>query len=133
MTWVGMERAEREKTEREKILARLRERSGKMEHLSEENVDKVVAYLNELVSIDREAVERLVETRVQCNVAMAGHPTVQVMEDEEGNPVVGVLGVINGLVGTQPDGANKPGWGYIAASFDDKSGRLLKFIRIDKK
>ena len=104
-----------------------------MEHLSEENVDKVVAYLNELVSIDREAVERLVETRVQCNVAMAGHPTVQVMEDEEGNPVVGVLGVINGLVGTQPDGANKPGWGYIAASFDDKSGRLLKFIRIDKK
>lgn len=117
---------------REKALDRLRERAGKMEHLSEENIDKVVAFLNELVSLDREAVEHLIEKRVQCNKDMADHPCVQVREDEDGNSVVGLLGVINGLVGTQPNGAKKPGWGYIAASFDDKSGKLLNFIRIDK-
>jgi len=55
-----------------------------------------------------------------------------VSEDEEGNPVVGLLGIVNGLVGIQPDGARKPGRGYIAASFDDKSGKLINFIRIDK-
>jgi len=100
--------------------------------LSEENVDKVVTYLNELVSLDREAIEHLVETRVQCNKDLADHPHVQVSEDEEGNFLVGLLGIVNGLMGVQPEGANKPGWGYVAASFDDKSGKLVGFIRLDK-
>lgn len=117
--------------ERDDLLARLRERAAKME--TGENVDQVVAFLNSLVALDREAMDRLVETRVQCNKDLADHPTVQVMEDDEGNAVVGVLGIINGIIGTQPEWAHKPGYGYIAANFDDKSGKLTNFIRADRK
>jgi hypothetical protein len=120
------------KATRDRMLSKLRERAEQMEHLSEENVDKVLTFLNELVALDRAAVERLVETRVQCNDAIADHPSVQVGKDADGNPVVGLLGIVNGLMGTQPEGANKPGWGYIAASFDD-GGKLAGFVRIDKK
>ena len=91
---------------RNKLLEKLRERSRKMEHLSEEHVDKVVAYLNELVALDKDAIERLIEARVPCNEKMASHPHVQV-QGAEGNAVVGLLGIVNGLMGAQPEGANK--------------------------
>jgi hypothetical protein len=96
----------------------------------EDDVDEVVAYLNELVSLDRDAMEHLIETRVRCNDKIVEHPTVQVMKGEDGNMTVGLLGILNGLVGTQPDESSKPGWGFIAASYDD--GKLVKFVRIDR-
>lgn len=96
------------------------------------NLDQVVSFLNELVCLDRQAVELLVETRVRCNQAMLSHPTVQVRENDDGHPTVGLLGIVNGMFGTQPDGSAKPGWGHVAAQFDDKTGKLMGFIRVDK-
>lgn len=81
--------------------------------------DHIINVLNELVALDREAVTKLVETRVPCNQALADHPTVQVSE----GPSVGLLGVLNGIAGVDHDG-----WGFIAASFDDQ-GHLVKFLR----
>ena len=62
-----------------------------------------VAYLNELVRLDRPAMHALVESRVPCQEALADHPTVQVVSDGE-DAVVGFLGVLNGLFGTDAEG-----------------------------
>lgn len=102
-----------------------------MMNFSEENVDAVVSYLNELVGIDRLAVEKLVDARVSCNEAMSLHPGVQVYIDETGESNLGLLGVFNGLLGPQPEGSKKPGWGYIAAVYDEKE-ELVKFVRADR-
>jgi len=100
--------------------------------LDVEHLDRVVSFLNELAALDGEAIEHLVEMRAQCNRALLEHPTVQATEDDEGNPVVGLLGVINGMFGTQPEGSIKPGSGFVAAQFDSRTGRLTGFIRVDK-
>ncbi len=98
------------------------------------DVDRVLNFLNELVALDADAIGRLITTHVQCNKDLADHPTVQVSEDKNGIPSVGLLGVINGLLGTQPDDAARPGWGYIAAQFGDYGyGPLLGFVRIDQR
>ncbi len=119
-----------DRNDRDELLQKLRNR--RMEHVAEDGVDEVIAYLNELVSVDKEAMERLIETRVRCNDQMAEHPTVQVVKGGDGNTMVGLLGILNGLVGTQSDESNKPGWGFIAASYDDADGKLVRFIRIDR-
>lgn len=87
----------------------------------------VVKYLNELLEADNEAIKSLVQHRVKTNDKMMEHPSICVMcdSDENGNPinpVVGLLGVINGLVGL---GQN--GWHYIAAEFDE-DGNLHRFL-----
>ena len=89
----------------------------------------VVKYLNELFEADTEAMKKLVEHRVETNQAMAEHPTVCVMcnEDKDGQPTdhqLGLLGVINGLVGISGGG-----WHYIAAEFDEE-GSLHRFLEV---
>lgn len=91
--------------------------------------DVVVKYLNELFEADSEAVKKLVEHRVDTNQSMMDHDTVCVMvdNDENGNPAnpqLGLLGVINGLVGI-----SKSGWHYIAAEFDEE-GSLHRFLEV---
>lgn len=62
-------------------------------------------------------MQALVESRVPCNDALADHPTVQVGEGPGGRPVVGLLGILNGLVSD----------GLLCAVYDDESGKLLSF------
>jgi hypothetical protein len=83
-------------------------------------IRSIVNGLNEMLATDRDAIEALVEYRVGCNEAMSDHPTVQV-----GDEGLGMLGVINGLVGAIPSGPRK-GWGYITAVYCD-DGNLLRF------
>lgn len=80
-----------------------------------------IQYLNELVALDREVMHELVEGRVPCNEAIARHPTVQVSRNEEDERVLGLLGVINGLIGV-----DKESWGYVARIFDE-DGNLTGF------
>lgn len=80
-----------------------------------------IQYLNELIALDREVMHELVEGRVPCNEAIAGHPTAQISRDDEGKRVLGLLGVINGLIGV-----DKESWGYVAGIFDD-NGNLTGF------
>ena len=82
---------------------------------------EVIDVLNGALALDREAVEVLVEQRVPCNEALADHPTIQVQGDDSG-AAVGLLGVLNGLFGTDEEG-----WGPIAAVFDDDDGHLIRF------
>lgn len=94
---------------------------------------RIVAFLQEMIDLDPEAVSALIAARVPCSQALAGHPSVQVgtaaevaklQASEEGEPAglpyrVGLLGFLNGLVGTATDGR-----GLVAVIMDD-SGRAL--------
>lgn len=82
--------------------------------------EEVVQVLNEAVKLDPKAMYALVEARVPCNEALADHPTIQVSayDEQTGEPTpgqfkVGILGLLNGLFGT-----DSKGWGYIMANFD---------------
>ena len=84
--------------------------------------EKLVAFLNELIAIDPEAMTNLFKYRTKCNNALTEHPTVQV-----GNGTVSLVGIINGLCGI-----NENGWGYIATNFkQDPEGNLTELISVD--
>jgi hypothetical protein len=88
--------------------------------------------LNEAWAADPRALEHLLRARVVCNETLANHPTIQVM----GHPVdginpeipqgakyaVGLLGLINGMFGTDENGV-----GPIQAMQDDTTGDLKGF------
>ncbi len=82
---------------------------------------RLITLLNEALALDPKAIEALVETRVPCNDALADHPTIQVSVEPGSDAKVGLLGILNGLCGTDASG-----WGPLAAEFDD-SGNLSKF------
>lgn len=91
------------------------------------DVDQAIAFLNHIVQIDREAVDRLIKTRVPCNKSLANHPTVQVGYQENDNPKgdrfeVGFLGIINGLFGIRDDKR-----GFICAMYEGDS--IMRFQR----
>lgn len=76
--------------------------------------NRVVQLLNEMISIDAQAVTDLCNARVTCNDSLAQHDTVQVSSDNQ----VGILGVLNGICGKYDHGERK-GWGAVAVVFDD--------------
>jgi hypothetical protein len=90
--------------------------------------------LNALILNDNicKDVAKLIETRVLASQTTAEHPSIQVEKAWQGPHVVGpkasalgFLGLLNGIVGTIPDGPNA-GQGYIKAVFNDKD-ELLRF------
>lgn len=83
---------------------------------------QVVDFLNSLLTVDRDAVDALIKNRVPCNTAMREHPTVQVDIDETKQARVGLLGILNGLVGVDTDG-----WGFVTVKYDDDMG-IIGFI-----
>lgn len=88
------------------------------------DVDAVIALLNSALAADSTAVSALVEQRVPCNEALWDHPTVQVVVND-GQPCVGLLGVLNGLF--QPD---EFGRGPITAVYnDDDVETVVRFRR----
>lgn len=92
------------------------------------NPRQVVALLNQLTSLDPQAMNGLVKARTICNSKLAQHRTVQVQQHK--NKVdyeVGLLGILNGVFGVFPSGKNK-GRGPITAMIDDKTGRLTGFV-----
>lgn len=89
----------------------------------------VINFMNEVLEKDPDAIKGLIEHRVGCNEDLMNHDTVQVLCDsnEEGkpiNPTVGLLGVLNGLIGKDEE----TGWGFMAAEFDE-DGNLHRFVR----
>lgn len=94
------------------------------------SIDEVIEYLNELAGLDREAIAKLIDSRVPCNNKIADHPTCQVQEEPDGIHVVtkvGILGVINGMFGV-----DKKGRGAIKADYFDVDGKFSSFIREKK-
>ena len=91
-----------------------------MSEQSQVTPQQAVHRLNEILSLDPEALAALVGNRVPCNKALAEHPTVQVHLNPDGSFEVGLLGILNGIFGTRPDG-----WGWIVATGIKKEGDLL--------
>ena len=94
--------------------------------------DEVLAFLNEITAVDHAAMQALIAARVPCNDALAEHPTVQVGADSPDgkNPRVGLLGLLNGLLGAYgPEGGSREGWGALAAVYDGDT--LVRFERIN--
>ena len=98
--------------------------------------EDAVAYLNQLLELDRPAVAALVSNRVPCNEALADHPTCQVGV-QHGGYHVGFLGLLNGLFGTIGDGGPRDQWGWITAEFEDDPDanwrRLRRFAVTDPR
>lgn len=92
--------------------------------MSNQDIDLVLAkrivnFMNELLQLDRNAIVNLINTRMVCNKELAEHPTVQVTG--QGDDVVGILGVLNGLCGIYDNG-----FGAIAVVTDNIKG-IQKF------
>lgn len=89
------------------------------------SIDYVIDFLNKVMDTDKEAMERLVTQRIECNEAMAKHPTIQVRKVSDKEYKLGFIGLLNGLFGV-----DEKGCGHISAVFDD--GKLIKFTRTQK-
>lgn len=102
------------------------------------DIDTAIRLLNEALAADRDAMEKLISNRVNCNEVLAKHPTIQVKafaekgssygKSEVTGPLirysVGMLGIINGIFG-----ADENENGFIAARFDDETHQLVAFER----
>jgi hypothetical protein len=93
------------------------------------SIDDVIAFLNELIALDNDAVVQTTLHRVACNQALADHPTVQVAPvynefgaEIQGAYTVGFTGLINGLFGV-----GERGQGSIRYVMQD--GELVRFER----
>ena len=82
---------------------------------------ELVDYLNDLVELDKSAINALVNHRVPCNESLDKHPTVQAFGPDN-NVTIGMLGILNGLCGV-----NNKGRGPIEAVCDKTSLKLKSF------
>ena len=87
-----------------------------------EHAENIVSFLNEANDLDPVAIGQLVSYRVKCNEALAAHPTNQVGKINGSDVVVGLLGLLNGLVGVRDNN-----WGYIAMDWDREAKVALRF------
>lgn len=80
------------------------------------SVNETIDFLNSITQLDRKAIQKLIENRVECNEQLARHPTVQTGKwGTPKNHSIGFLGILNGLFGI-----DEKGWGTIAAIFEVK-------------
>lgn len=91
------------------------------------SIQDVIDFLNELLKVDENAVRLLIEQRVPCNNELADHPTVQVRSRPNTQPVVGLLGILNGLYGI-----DEKGYGPIGAIIES-DGHISSFERVKHK
>ena len=90
---------------------------------SQISIDEVISFLNELITLDRQALFQLMTHRITCNESLAQHPTVQV-RDVGGSSIVGMLGILNGMFGV-----DSSGWGPITMVVDFENPERVSFRR----
>ena len=87
----------------------------------------IIDKLNQILLKDSIAISALIEHRIPCSDLLGKDETVQCNFDKDINGfTVGMLGIINGLVGVKDDG-----WGFIQAEYDDND-KLIKFSLNEK-
>ena len=86
--------------------------------------EDAIKVLNEALEIDCDAIKALIEYRVLCNEKLADHPSIQVRAYDPEGLKVGLLGIINGLFGSDKE----TGYGYIAIDGDFKMGNDGKIV-----
>ena len=87
------------------------------------SLDEAISQLNSMLEMDRDAMTRLVEMRIPTR-HLLDHATVIVYKPEGQTPMVGLLGIINGLFGIREDG-----WGPICAVFGERGEGITEFKR----
>jgi hypothetical protein len=105
-------------------------KSAKIKMRDDALADEIIARLNELIKNDdvRSIIQRLINNRLECVTALDEHPTVQAVGIEGGGFSVGLLGILNGIVGYD----EKNEGGYIIAIFNDDYSKLEGFARNKK-
>jgi hypothetical protein len=93
---------------------------------NEVKIQEVVTFLNELLLVDDIATSALFSVRVPCNHDMRKHKSVQVGLLGKSFPIVGMIGILNGLFGADSDG-----WGKISAEYGD-NGLITEFRLLDR-
>jgi hypothetical protein len=96
-----------------------------LDALHEQTVADAIQVLNEVLQADPVSAQQLFELRTIPTLALINHPTVQVQEEKGGGHTFSVMGLINGLFGTMPDGR-----GWITSVWDD-AGKLIGFKRTE--
>lgn len=99
---------------------------------------QIVELLNEAHQLDKTAVNRLCEHRVECNDALAAHSTIQVAKAHGSNTCgaavlvekykVGLLGILNGICGVDENVQ-----GFIEAVYDDNDHSNLLGFQLSKQ
>ena len=84
------------------------------------NVRHALRILNEALDRDAVSITHLVNTRIPCDERLSKHGTIQTRV-LNGPHMVGVLGVINGILGYKQGGIGAEG---------EVDGRTGKFVRI---
>lgn len=96
--------------------------------LGKEHAREAIAYLNELLSLDPDAINMLLTRHyVTVNDALINHPTVQIRHDN----MLGVLGLINGMFGVVGGDSFIKDYGHISAVFSN-DGKLNRFELTEK-
>lgn len=96
------------------------------------SLDTILKVLNEAAAADSNAINKLINRRVECNAALAAHPTIQVQSMTFGGRAivtksdlerteVGALGLLNGII--EPLTGER-----VAAQWDDDD-KLIGFIK----
>ena len=83
----------------------------------------VVKLLNSLATADPAAAHKLAEFRTPCFATVVEHPTITTGSDGNGLPVVGLLGVLNGIVALDPAAKGM----RLAGVYDDTTEKLTGF------
>lgn len=95
--------------------------------LDKDIVDHALSVLNRINKADPETISALINNRVICNEKLAKDSTVQCGSKEPDVYTVGLLGIINGILGADPETK----YGPVEAVMDD-AGNLLKFGHSEK-
>ncbi len=91
--------------------------------------ERIAKLLNDVIDeTDPEELGIFLAHRVSCSRALADHPTVQVLTEEDGTLSVGILGLLNGLVGVDAEGR-----GIVAVEIDEDDGRSARAIVLDRE
>jgi len=85
-------------------------------------IERALTILNEGLRRDPDAMMKLVNARIDCNRDLAHHPALQVGVYQDSYKI-GVLGVINGLLGYSKGGIGAEG------DVDPATGRFLRIRR----
>lgn len=87
---------------------------------------QVIDFLNKALKNDPIAISSLFQIRVYCNIKTAKHKSIQVAKTGKDSYVVGLIGLLNGMFGS-----NKEGWGCIAIKC--KGTEIKKFILLKER
>ncbi len=65
-------------------------------------LNEAISFLNEILDLNPNLIQKLINDRFPCNQSICDHPTIQVhapISTKGQQPRVGLLGILNGLFG----------------------------------